>query len=163
MEIEHLRIGVEISSEEMAFVQKVVDEIRQTYHGPIQVVGSRKDANRFSIKQMKTYCQDLDEDQPGEYERWKIMLNQIAREHDIPAGRINEVMQYITEPLPEEVQRLFNSPRPIDADLDLAIQEPRGSIEANYCDKKPPEGSGLVIEIYEPGDLSYISIDIYSF
>lgn len=163
MEIEQSQIGWEFSSQEWGFVQKIIFEIRRTYEGPIRVVGSRKDAQRFSKKKINVYLQDLDELNPGQCQRWATLLNQIARENDIPAGRIREVLKLVTEPIPEEVKRLFESPSPIDADLDLAIDEPRGSIKANYYDEQPPEGSGLVIEIYEPGDTSYISTDLYQF
>lgn len=160
MNVEQMRVGVEASSKEMDFIQKVVAEIRQSYDGPIRVVGSRKDGHRISTKAYHFNCLTLP---PEEYEKWQAKLDEIAREHDISAGEMQEVLEYLPEDVPDEVKSIFKRARHIDSDLDLAIDEEIGSIQYNYYDEQPPEGSGLVIEIYEPGDSSWARVSNYSF
>ena len=158
---EDLQIGHQVSTAEHRYVQFVIGDIRRRgYQGPIHVVGSRERGARISTKVFDNYCQELATD---EYNKWQTRLNQIARENDIPAGKIRQVLQFISDEIPAEIQNIFKCRRPIDADLDLFVDAEMGKIPTAYEDLPCPEGSGLVVEIYARGDHGYLNQSPYNY
>jgi hypothetical protein len=156
MHVDKLRIGYHVSSLEMGFVQKVVTHIRsQGYLGPIDVVGSRAKGSRISTKTFAGEC-DLS---PTQARYWLGKVNGTIRKHDLSAGEVKKVIEFLPKNTPLSVRTVFNHKHP-DADLDLAIREPRGNrIPPDYSDNN----SGLVIEIYEPGDTSWAKTSVFDY
>lgn len=159
MLVEELCVGQQVSQREKLYINEVVDHIRSHYQGQIEVVGSRKDGHRISTHTYFAQCQFLSR---KNFTKWQKFLDRIAREHDISAGEIKRVQDYLPPNTPPEVRAVLNSHHP-DSDLDLAIFEPRGKIEPYFCDQELPNGSGLAVEIYEPGDTSYLTESIFNF
>lgn len=153
---EELRVGFHVSERENIFVTSVISDIRGNgYEGPIQVVGSREKGFRISRKKFFNYCYGLDVE---EYRYWRVILDDIARKYDMSSGEIETVRRFLPEKAPVSVRRMLRSRRGLGADLDLAIECEIGKIEATYEDLPSPRGSGLVVEVYEPGDFSYLEI-----
>jgi len=162
MLLEELEIGYHVSRKEHLFVVSVGREMRRLgYGGPIQVVGSREKGSRISTKTYHSSCQDLD---PNEYEHWLGLLNLIVRNRDISAGETIKAVDYLPKNTPPEVRNMFERRGShLDSDLDIAITEERQEIKPSYEDILPPEGSGLVIEVYEPGDYSYLKVSPFNY
>jgi hypothetical protein len=85
-------------------------------------------------------------------------LNSIVKNHDLSAGEVVSVVNYLPVYTPPEVRRMFaRRGCHLDSDLDIVITEKRQKIKSSYEDLLPPEGSGLVIEVYELGDYCHLS------
>jgi hypothetical protein len=162
MNVEELRVGVHVSRKEMEFVSKVVKKVRLSgYSGVIRVVGSRWEGSRISFKRFGSECMSLESD---ERNKWLGVLNRIAREHDLSAGEIGKIETFLPEDTPREIRYLFESRSGhVDSDLDLAVEGDLDGIDPNHEDDTPPKGSGLVIEIYTPGDYSYLIQSPYNY
>lgn len=156
MEISEIKVGQQVSSKEMKFVNEVVAKIRNSgYLGPIRVVGSREKNSRISLKMFNGNSSTLSENEAGE---WLNKINKIAQDRDISAGEIGKIGKYLPKDTPTEIRDMFESNSGhLDSDLDLAVDEELVDINLDHVDDPTPKGSGLVIEIYPPGDNSYLN------
>lgn len=153
---EEIRVGYHLSTKEKVFADYVLGEIRQVgYRGKIEVVGSRLTGNRFSEKVRGVFFY--------ENERWWNVINRIARKNDLCAGEVNRVVDYLPSYTPKWVIEFFRIKHilHLDADLDLLLCDDFPVGLDSYCDKNPPLGSGLVVDIFRPGE--YESCTIYDY
>ncbi|HEX8923471.1 MAG TPA: hypothetical protein VF828_01940 [Patescibacteria group bacterium] len=155
MLVEKLRVGYHVSSKEKDFVETVVLSIRQGgYRGPVEVVGSRAEGHRISTGHFYSQFEGS--------EKWLSRLDNIARRHDLSAGNIKDLVNFLPRDATKEVRRFLGlNYGHLDADLDLLVNDEEFVFPANLVDKPFPEGSGLVVDIFRPGD--YIKESVFNY
>lgn len=150
MVIAELRPRVHGTAGEIKFIRQVGNTIAAAgYRGPIQVVGSRADAEWISRKAANDCLQELS---ARDRQEWGARLNQMAKKNLLPRGAIFKLADMLDDAAaPESVFNLLEGlcGEP-GSDFDLFIEQRPSGVDLVYFDKPYPGGTGQTADIFDP-------------